>query len=165
MRPIKLKLIPTRENTPPRTAVPIGQTIPAAKSPAATQVLEFMAYLARKHAITGDFLAKFASAESSGKEKKLRELWELTELSADAFADHVASFFKLPRFDLPQLLAASSQAGPFSRRFLSEMTRLPVPGRGRQRKYLGRCRSQRRSNHSCGRIRSWWASKSCRCVF
>jgi general secretion pathway protein E len=123
--PIKLKLIPTRENTPPRTAVPIGQTIPAAKSPAATQVLEFMAYLARKHAITGDFLAKFASAESSGKEKKLRELWELTELSADAFADHVASFFKLPRFDLPQLLAASSQAGPFSRRFLSEMTVFP----------------------------------------
>jgi len=84
-----------------------------------------MGYLARKHAITGNLLAKFASAGRPGKEKKLRDLWELTDLPANEFADEVAHFYKLPRLDLPQLLAASSLAGPFSHRFLREMTAFP----------------------------------------
>ena len=86
------------------------------------RVLEFTAHLARKHAITGDLLAKFTSASG---EKKLRDLWELTELAADEFADEVARFYHLPRLNLPQLLAASSLASLFTPRFLREMTVFP----------------------------------------
>ncbi|MEJ2374289.1 MAG: GspE/PulE family protein [Pseudolabrys sp.] len=70
-------------------------------------------------------LTKFTSPDQPRKGKKLRELWELTDLSADAFADEIAHFYKLPRLDLPQLLAASLQAGAFSHRFLNEMTVFP----------------------------------------
>jgi hypothetical protein len=55
----------------------------------------------------------------------LRDLWELTDLSAEAFADEVAGFFGFPRLNLPQLLAASPLAARFSRRFLREMTVFP----------------------------------------
>jgi len=81
--------------------------------------------LARKHSLTGDLLSKLTSINRPGAEKRLRELWELTDLSADAFADEVAHFFKLPRLDLPQLLAASSLTASLSRRFLREMTVFP----------------------------------------
>jgi general secretion pathway protein E len=104
-------------------AMPAGQSIPA--RPSLPDSREFMAYLARKHAITGDLLNKFVSADRPGKEKKLRELWELTDLPADAFADEVAHFYKLPRLDLPQLLAGSTQTGAFSHRFLTEMMVFP----------------------------------------
>ncbi len=108
-----VKLVQISQRAPARTIVPAGQS------------LEFMGYLARKHSITGDLLSKFASAGRPGKERKLRDLWELTDLPANDFADEVAHFYKLPRLDLPQLLAASSLAGPFSHRFLREMTVFP----------------------------------------
>ena len=108
-----VKLVQIRQSAPARTIVPAGQS------------LEFMGYLARKHSITGDLLSKFASAGRPGKERKLRDLWELTDLPANDFADEVAHFYKLPRLDLPQLLAASSLAKPFSHRFLREMTVFP----------------------------------------
>jgi general secretion pathway protein E len=108
-----VKLVQISQRAPARTIVPAGQS------------LEFMGYLARKHSITGDLLSKFASAGRPGKEWKLRDLWELTDLPANDFADEVAHFYKLPRLDLPQLLAASSLAGPFSHRFLREMTVFP----------------------------------------
>ena len=96
------------------------ESAPPAIGPGRT--LEFTAYLARKHAITGDLLAKFTSA---GGEKKLRDLWELTELPSDEFADEAARFYHLPRLNLPQLLAASSLASAFTPRFLREMTVFP----------------------------------------
>jgi general secretion pathway protein E len=108
-----VKLVQISQSAPARTIVPAGQS------------LEFMGYLARKHSITGDLLSKFASAGRPGKERKLRDLWELTDLPANDFADEVAHFYKLPRLDLPQLLAASSLAKPFSHRFLREMTVFP----------------------------------------
>src|SRR6185369_7937214 len=86
------------------------------------RVLEFTAHLARKSAITGDLLAKFTSA---GGEKKLRDLWEVTELPAEEFAEEVARFFNLPRLNLPQLLGATSLAGSFTPRFLREMAVFP----------------------------------------
>jgi general secretion pathway protein E len=52
-------------------------------------------------------------------------LWELTELSANDFADEVAHFFKVPRVPLPDLLAAEPLVKQFSRRFLREMTVFP----------------------------------------
>jgi general secretion pathway protein E len=86
--------------------------------------LEFVSSLARKGAISGDLLAK-AGSDQSATAKRLRDLWELTDLSAEAFADEVAGFFGLPRLNLPQLLAASPLAARFSRRFLREMTVFP----------------------------------------
>ena len=101
MGPSNLKLAEVSHSAPARAKGPEGHfLVPAGRS------LEFMACLARKNVVTGDVLSKFASADRPGKERKLRELWELTDLSADAFADEVAQFYKLPRLNLPQLLAA-----------------------------------------------------------
>jgi general secretion pathway protein E len=116
-RPIKLL-----EANP---SAPVTATVEIDIPPTRGQPLLFTAYLARKHAITGDLLAKLTSISRPGAEKRLRDLWELTDLSADAFADEVAHFYKLPRLDLPQLLAATSLTGSFSRRFLREMTVFP----------------------------------------
>jgi general secretion pathway protein E len=99
--------------------------IAARQSHGADPSLEFIGYLARRHSITGDLLARFAATHRPGREKKLRDLWELTDLPADEFADELARFYKLPRLDLPQLLAAASLTGPFSHRFLREMAVFP----------------------------------------
>ncbi len=92
--------------------------------------LDFAAYLARKYAITGDLLSR--SLDNSVAPKRLRDLWELTDLSANEFADEVAHFYRLPRLDLPRLLAASSLASGFSARFLREMTVFPCRTEGGQ---------------------------------
>jgi general secretion pathway protein E len=92
--------------------------------------LEFSAHLARRNAITGEALGAFAPNGAAGKTKKLRDLWELTELSSNAFADEVARFFRLPRLELPQLMAASSLAERFSRRFLRDMAVFPCQAEG-----------------------------------
>ena len=118
MRPLNAKLAGISED-PRRAKSSVDQPRPA------DQALEFVAHLARRHAITGDLLAQFTAATRPGRDKKLRDLWELTDLPADEFADAVANFYKLPRLDLPQLLAASSLAGQFSHRFLREMAVFP----------------------------------------
>jgi len=106
-------------------SVQVDQTAPSEMTIPAGSWLEFVGYLARKHAVTGDLLSKFTAAEGRGKDRKLRDLWELTELSASDFADEIARFYQLPRLDLPQLLAATSLAGRFSRRFLHETMVFP----------------------------------------
>ena len=58
-------------------------------------------------------------------ERTFRKLWEMSELSANDFADKVAEFFKLPRVGLPDLLAAPALAKQFSPRFLREMSVFP----------------------------------------
>jgi general secretion pathway protein E len=85
--------------------------------------LEFASYLARKYAITGDLLS--GRQEKSRSEKNLRDLWELTDLSANDFADEVARFYELPRVSLPQLIAAAPLAAQFSPRFLRQTTVFP----------------------------------------
>src|SRR5262245_66334671 len=81
---------------PVRTAIPAGDW------------LEFAQHLARNHSITGDLLSKFGSADKSGKGKKLRDLWELTNLSAADFADEVARLCKLRRMTWAHLVPATS---------------------------------------------------------
>src|SRR5437016_6798785 len=114
VRPLNVKLAEVGHSSPPSGA-----------NVASGGLLDFVGYLARRHAITGDLLAKFTGATRPSREKKLRDLWELTELPADEFADEIAHFYKLPRLDLPQLLAASSLAASFSQRFLREMAVFP----------------------------------------
>src|SRR5215470_1536912 len=64
-------------------------------------------------------------SESPDGPSGLRKLWEQSDLPATEFADEVARFYKLPRINLPQLLAASPLLGQFSRRFLRDMLAFP----------------------------------------
>jgi general secretion pathway protein E len=66
-----------------------------------------------------------AGAKSTGGERGFSALWELSELSANDFADEVARFYQLSRISLADLLAARALVQQFSRRFLREMTIFP----------------------------------------
>jgi general secretion pathway protein E len=85
---------------------------------------EFAKYLLRKHRIGADKTARarFPVHDGNGASRKL---WELTELSASAFADEAAAFYRLPRVHLPRLLSASALVQKFSQRFLREMDAFP----------------------------------------
>jgi general secretion pathway protein E len=103
-----------------RTIVPVGPTNPTG------DLLEFVSHLARRHTLTGDLLSKFGPADKPHKQKRLRDLWEHTELSANDFADEVSRFYQLPRVRLPQLIAAAASLSEgFSRRFMREATVFP----------------------------------------
>src|SRR5580693_3341737 len=86
---------------------------------------EFAKYLSRKKYIIADLSLSPGSSDAHTTELSLRKLWELTDLSANDFADEVAQFYRLPRLTLPELIAASSVTGRFSRRFLRETTVFP----------------------------------------
>jgi general secretion pathway protein E len=86
--------------------------------------------LTRKHSISGDLLSKFDLKKPATSGTKLRELWELTELSANEFANEVARFFDLPRIDLQSLLAASSLVRQFSLRYLRDTSIYPCQPEG-----------------------------------
>ena len=92
--------------------------------------LEFVSALARKRAIKGDPVNSLSQSGRDPKRNKMRELWELTELSANDFADDVADFYGLERIDLPQMMAAPHLAARFSPRFLREMSIFPFKEEG-----------------------------------
>jgi len=107
------------------------QSIPLEPTAPNPEWLDFAGHLVRKGVVTGDLLS--GSVNKRTGPTRLRDLWELTDLSANDFADEVACFYKLPRLGLPQLLTASSLALKFSPRFLREMTIFPCQtekGRG-----------------------------------
>ena len=106
-------------------AIPVEQSAPISATPPAPNCLEFVSFLARNHALTGDLLARFSAADQPLSERKLHTLWELTDLSASDFADEASRFYKLQRASLPQLLAATSLMEQFSPRFLREMMAFP----------------------------------------
>src|SRR6516164_7162951 len=87
--------------------------------------LDFAGYLLRKYSIKHDLLAKNDVADRFETPTRLRDLWDLTDLSAGEFADEVTQFYRLPRLRLPELLAAFSVAGKFSPRFLRDMNVFP----------------------------------------
>jgi general secretion pathway protein E len=87
--------------------------------------LDFAAHLVRKSVIAADLLTEPQVLGKASSATRLRELWELTDLSAGGFADEVAHFYALPRLSLEQLLAASSLAAKFSPRFLRDVTIFP----------------------------------------
>jgi len=93
---------------------------------------EFAKYLFSKNAIAGDLIATSDVHDAPGSGQNLRRLWELTELSANDFADEVARFHGIPRIRLAELLAASALVERFSQRFLREMMVFPcVTAEGR----------------------------------
>ncbi len=85
---------------------------------------EFANYLRSKKHLAGEVALRDGAAPAAD-ERTLHKLWELTELSANDFADEVSQFFKIPRVALPDLLAATPLVKQFSRRFLREMTVFP----------------------------------------
>jgi general secretion pathway protein E len=86
---------------------------------------EFARYLSSKNYIIGELSSKLDFSGTPGTDKTLRKLWEMTDLSANDFAEEVARFYGLPHLGLPQLIAASPLVGGFSRRFLRETTVFP----------------------------------------
>src|SRR5690242_8488150 len=85
---------------------------------------EFAEYLRGRNFLAGGAKALDQTAQAQD-ERTLRKLWELSELSANDFADEVARFFDVPRIGLPDLLAAPPLVKQFSQRFLREMTVFP----------------------------------------
>jgi general secretion pathway protein E len=86
---------------------------------------DFVNYLSSRHFNAGNLLSKLNSAPRRGGEKTLRDLWEVSDLSANDFAAEVAAFYRLPRMLLPQLIAATPLVAKFSRRFLRETLVFP----------------------------------------
>src|ERR1700757_557963 len=86
---------------------------------------EFAENLSSRHFNAGNLLSKLNSVPRRVSEKTLRDLWEVSDLSANDFATEVASFYALPRLTLPQLIAATPLATKFSRRFLRETLVFP----------------------------------------
>src|SRR5258706_8280438 len=64
------------------------------------------------------------SSDVQGIGRGLTKLWEASSLSASDFANEAEQFSNPLRIELPDLLAASSLARQFSRRFLREPTML-----------------------------------------
>jgi len=77
---------------------------------------EFAEYLSGRHFNAGSLLSKLNAAPRRGGDKTLRDLWEVSDLSANDFATEVATFYALPRTTLPQLIAATPLTAKFSRR-------------------------------------------------
>ena len=90
---------------------------------AAADPERFASYLRGRHQNVAASTA--GSSDSQDGSHGLRRLWEQSDLPATEFADEVARFYKLPRIQLPQLLAASPLLGQFSRRFLRDMLAFP----------------------------------------
>jgi general secretion pathway protein E len=84
---------------------------------------DFAKYLANRNLLPTVF--ESASSHHASAERSLRKLWEATELTANGFADEVATFYGLKRLTLPQLVTAPSLAGRFSPRFLRDTAVFP----------------------------------------
>ncbi|HXW23948.1 MAG TPA: GspE/PulE family protein [Xanthobacteraceae bacterium] len=88
-------------------------------------VTDFARHLSSKNYIISDLSLSSNRQSENNPELNLRRLWELTDLSANDFADEVAAFYGLARVGLPALMTASALTAAFSRRFLRETTVFP----------------------------------------
>jgi general secretion pathway protein E len=86
---------------------------------------EFAQHLTNKYSVAGELVSRLNAPDARSKGRKLRDLFDVSELSANDFADEVALFYDLPRVFLPELVAARSVADRFSRRFLRETLVFP----------------------------------------
>jgi hypothetical protein len=69
-------------------------------------VADFARHLSSKNYIISDLSFSSGRRGENSADLSLRKLWELTELSANDFADEVARFYGLARVGLPDLMAA-----------------------------------------------------------
>ena len=85
---------------------------------------EFTNYLRGKDHLAGEANPLNLQTQAHD-ERTFRKIWELSDLSANDFADEVARFFKIPRASLLDLLGAQALVKQFSPRFLREMMVFP----------------------------------------
>jgi len=86
---------------------------------------EFWQYLLQKYSKPVAAGVRNKADRPAKGELTLRTILDSTALPVGDFANEVARFWQLPRLNLPQLLAAPSLVGKFSRRFLLESTIFP----------------------------------------
>ena len=84
----------------------------------------FIDYLVKAHGLPPSVVTTLETPDAQGG-SLLRRLWKMSEMSAGDFADEVARYHKLPRMDLPALMAAASSADRFTARFLRETSVFP----------------------------------------
>ncbi len=89
---------------------------------------EFWRYLLERYSTPAVSVGKNRIDKPANGELTLRAILELTEIPVGDFANEVARFWRRPRFQLPQLLSASSLINKFSRRFLVELAVFPFEG-------------------------------------
>jgi general secretion pathway protein E len=97
---------------------------------AARKLEDFARYLASNNFIAGELIAKFNQSGGQDGAHSTRQLWEMTDLSANDFADKIAGFYGAKRVSLEQLMAASALVDHFSPRFLREMCVFPYKAPG-----------------------------------
>src|ERR1700689_2258319 len=81
--------------------------------------------LIERHLLNADVSARFNVTEALRSGKPLQKLSQLSEMSANEFADEVARYFGLIRMGLADLMTAPSLADNFSQRFLRESSVFP----------------------------------------
>src|ERR1700744_675542 len=89
---------------------------------------EFWRYLLEKYSVPATASARNRVEKPSNGEITLRAVLESTKIPVGDFANEEARFWRRPRFQLPQLLAATGLVGKFSRRFLIESAVFPFEG-------------------------------------
>jgi general secretion pathway protein E len=89
---------------------------------------EFWQYLLQKYSTPSGAGTRNKTERATKGDLTLRTILDSTALPVGDFANEVARFWQLPRLNLPQLLAAPSLVGKFSRRFLLESTIFPFAG-------------------------------------
>jgi len=86
---------------------------------------DFARHLVSRNYVAGDLIAKLNLPNAQNVAQTTRRLWEMTDLSANDFADELARFYSLKRIGLAELMSVSALVNRFSRRFLREMTVFP----------------------------------------
>jgi general secretion pathway protein E len=84
----------------------------------------FVEYLRQSKHLT-DIDDRGDAAGQDGSDRRRVKLWELSDLSANEFADEAARFHGLDRVSLQDMIAASPLVTAFSQRFLREMVVFP----------------------------------------
>jgi general secretion pathway protein E len=89
---------------------------------------EFWRYLLEKYSVPTAASGRNKLEKPPNGEITLRAIFESTKIPVGDFANEVARFWRRPRLQLPQLLAATGLVGKFSRRFLIESAVFPFEG-------------------------------------
>jgi hypothetical protein len=91
---------------PGRPGLPFGARVNAPMTP--NVAADFARHLSSKNYIISDLSLTSGRQSENSTDLSLRKLWELTDLSANDFADEVARFYGLARVGLPELMVCSS---------------------------------------------------------
>jgi general secretion pathway protein E len=105
-----------------------GSIATTGESTAGDSLQAFYGHLQQRSLLTGNGSDRFNVGEARRLGKPLQKLWQLTETSANEFADEVAGYFALPRVGLADLMAATPRTAKFSPRFLRESCIFPCSG-------------------------------------